>query len=416
MSTAQRGGLQAALAAQRLSPVFLSRNDVKGFYEDVSNSVLWPVLHYRIDQMPMNPTGWPTYRKVNEAFARTAIEAYRPGDVIWIHDYHLMLAPELIRRTLPQARIGYFLHIPFPPPDVFRVIPWRDEILQGLLAADLIGFHTPSDAEHFLDSCRRILRLDTTRDGVVQGDRLARVQAFPLGIDTSFWSELAAEKQVAEHAAGIRSEAAGRKLLVSIDRLDYTKGILHRLTAIETMFQQDPELAASTRLLQVVFPSRERIEYYAGLKRRVDEQVGRINGRYGSLWDAPIRVLNRNLPPADVAALYAAADVMLVTPLRDGMNLVAKEFVACRTHEDGVLVLSEFAGAAGELTDALQVNPYNVEEMADRFRQALQMGIRDQRNRMRNLRTRVLRNDARAWANTFIDTLQVGNGAAQQSA
>ncbi len=412
MSATQRTALDAALRERRLAPVYLSRSDVKGFYEDVANSVLWPVLHYRLDQLPMNPSAsWPTYRKVNEAFARAAVEAYKPGDSIWVHDYHLMLAPGMIRKALPDARIGFFLHIPFAAPDVFRVVPWRAEILEGLLAADLVGFHTPTDAEHFIDSCRRVLKLDGGRDVVIQPDHVTRVMPFPLGIDTTFWADLANDKTVMARAADIRAEAGARKLLVGIDRLDYTKGILRRLTALELLFQQDPELAKRVRLIQVVFPSREAVESYASLKRRVDEQVGRINGKYGSLWDAPIRVLNRNVTPDDVAALYEATDVMLVTPLRDGMNLVAKEFVACRIKEDGVLVLSEFAGAAEELTDAVFVNPYNIEEMAERFKQALDMPTREQRTRMRSLRTKVMRNDARTWADTFLNVLEESNSS-----
>ena len=416
LSAEQRRGLEAALRERRLAPVYLSRGEVKGFYEDVANSVLWPVLHYRLDQLPMNPgAGWQTYRKVNEAFARAAVEAYKPGDSIWVHDYHLMLAPGMIRKALPDARIGFFLHIPFAAPEVFRVVPWRAEILEGLLAADLVGFHTPGDAEHFIESCRRVLKLEGGRDQVVRPGHVTRVLPFPLGIDTSYWSDLAADKKVVERAADIRAEAGARKLLVGIDRLDYTKGILRRLTALEMLFQQDPELAKEVRLIQVVFPSREAVESYAALRRRVDELVGRINSRYGSLWDAPIRVLNRNLAPEDVAALYQATDVMLVTPLRDGMNLVAKEFVACRTKEDGVLVLSEFAGAAEELTDAVIVNPYNIEEMAERFKQALEMGVREQRTRMRKLRTRVRQNDARVWANTFLNVLQDSSKSAMRA-
>ncbi|MPZ48724.1 MAG: hypothetical protein GEU75_05320 [Dehalococcoidia bacterium] len=405
LSAAQRRQLEAQLADIRVVPVYLNRRDIKGFYEDIANSSLWPVLHYRIDQLPLHPTGWDVYAKVNEAFARAVAEAHEPGDRVWVHDYHLTLVPSLVRQALPDARIGFFLHVPFPVPEVFAVLPWRREILEGLLGADLVGFHTTLDANHFIESCRRILKVTPTNDIVMHQDRPVRAGAFPLGIDTHFWSSLATRPDVMEHATEIRSETQNRKILVGIDRLDYTKGLPSRLTAIELLFQADPDLARRLRLIQVIFPSREAIESYASLKRRVDEIVGRINGRYGTTADAPIRVLNRNMQPNDVAALYQAADIMLVTPLRDGMNLVAKEFVASRAKEDGVLVLSEFAGAANELTDAVIVNPYDVEGMAASIRAALDMPLREQRQRMRNLRAKVLRNDVHVWADSFLGAL-----------
>jgi trehalose 6-phosphate synthase/phosphatase len=401
-----RRSLDDALAALRIVPIYLNRLEAKGFYEDVSNGVLWPVLHYRIDQMPYHPTGWETFQHVSEAFANAIIDAYQPGDVIWVHDYHLVLVPGLVRKALPEARIGFFLHIPFPAPDVFAVVPWRQEILESLLAADLLGFHVAEYAEHFREACRRLLGAKVSGEHVSLGGHRARATAFALGIDTRFWNDLVSRLEVTLRAEEIRREAPRRKILVGIDRLDYTKGLLRRLTAIELLFREDPSLAERVRLIQVVFPSREAIESYSSLRRRIDEQVGRINGRYGSTADAPIRLLSRNLSVEDTASLYEAADVMLVTPLRDGMNLVAKEFIACRTREDGVLVLSEFAGATGELEGAVLVNPYNVEEMAERIRLALTMPAAEQRERMLSLRSRVMGSDVRLWTQAFVQALE----------
>lgn len=311
-----------------------------------------------------------------------------------------------MRRELPDARIGFFLHVPFPSPEVFAVVPWRREILESLLSADLMGFHTSEYVTHFQESCRRVLGAAITGEDVTLGSRHARATAFPLGIDTRYWKELVSRLNVTLRAEEIHREAHRRKLLVGIDRLDYTKGLLRRLTALELLFRDDPSLAERVRLIQVVFPSREGIESYSSLRRRIDELVGRINGRYGTTADAPIRLLSRNLSVEDTAALYEAADVMLVTPLRDGMNLVAKEFIACRVREDGVLILSEFAGATSELDGAVLVNPYDVEDMAERIRVALTMPLREQRERMRRLRSRVMSSDVRLWTSAFLQALQ----------
>jgi trehalose 6-phosphate synthase/phosphatase len=406
LSKAQRKELETQLAKRRVEPVYLSRADVKGFYEEVANGVLWPVFHYRIDQLEMYPQGWPAFVKVSEAFARATAAAYKPGDAVWIHDYHLVLVPGYVRRSLLDAPIGFFLHIPFPAPAVFRVIPWRREILEGMLGADVVGFHTQSDVDHFIAACGEVLHAETAAGVVTFGGRRTRVAAFPLGIDTQFWQEISQRRDVIERADEIRQGMNGRKLLLGIDRLDYTKGLRHRLTALEILFERSPETAQKVCLIQVVFPSREGIESYAAFKRRVDEMVGRINGRFSTTSEAPIRVLSRNLTPEEVSALYQAADVMLVTPVRDGMNLVAKEFVANRTKEDGVLILSEFAGAADELSEAVIVNPYHVEELADGMKQALEMPLREQRQRMRALRQRVLKSDVHAWVESFLAALQ----------
>ena len=405
LSAARQAAFDKELEALRIVPVYLNRADVKGFYEEVSNGILWPLFHYRLDQMPLYATGWDTFRRASQAFAQAVIDAYQPGDLVWVHDYHLVLVPAMIRQALPDARIGFFLHIPFPPNDVFRVLPWREEILEGLLAADLIGFHVPQYADYFRDACRVVLGAETSNDSVRLAGRQTKVAAFPLGIDNKYWADLTSQASVAERAAAIRREANGRKIFVGVDRLDYTKGLLRRFTALEMLFETDPGLAERMRLIQVVFPSRTAIATYSTLRRRIDEMVGRINGRYSSTSEAPIHLLSRNLSVEETAALYQAADVMLVTPVRDGMNLVSKEFVASRANEDGVLILSEFAGAAPYLPGAVVVNPYDIEEMAEQMRAAAQMAPAEQKARMKELRAAVASNDVTAWTESFLAAL-----------
>ncbi len=402
----RRSELDERLAELRCVPVHLSRTEVRRFYDDISNGVLWPLFHYMVDQVPQEARGWETYREANEKFADAVVAQYQPGDLIWIHDYQLMLLPKMLRERLPGANIGFFLHIPFPSSEVFSILPWREEILEGLLGADLIGFHTPPYLRHFATSLRRVLGVDVDVDRVLVQGHEVRLGVFPMGIDAAAWEERAEQPGVIERMKEIRSEGGEKKLLVGIDRLDYTKGIGRRLLALERLFQLDPSLAERVRLLQVTVPSREKIGPYADLRRKIDELVGRINSTYGTPGWVPIHSLHRSLSEEEVTALYKAADVMLVTPLRDGMNLVAKEFVASRTDRDGVLVLSEFAGAASELGEALQVNPYDIEAMAHRIRQALLMPAMERRSRMRALRLRVMSHDADRWSQSFLDAMR----------
>jgi trehalose 6-phosphate synthase/phosphatase len=323
-----------------------------------------------------------------------------------VHDYQLLLVPQMLRNLVPTARIGFFLHIPWPSSEVFSVLPWREEILRGLLGADVLGFHTPSYLRHFAMSLQRILGVSTDGEHVRMDGADVRLGVFPMGVDARDWSELATADDVKEESDRIRAEAPGRKIILGIDRLDYTKGIVQRLLAMERLFEADPSLGESVRMIQITVPSREGVEAYAGFRRSIDEVVGRINGNFASTSAVPIHRLHRSLSEREVAALYCAADVMLVTPLRDGMNLVAKEFVASRTGDDGVLVLSEFAGAAAELGEALHVNPYDIDRMAQVIREALSMPIDAQRERMRALRSRVMTYDSAWWASSFIDALQ----------
>ena len=399
-----------ALEGARVRAVQLSAAEQEGFYEDVSNAVLWPVLHSNLDRIPLEVRGWDAYRSVNRRFAEAVAESYRPGDTVWVHDYQLMLVPRLVRDLLPGARIGFFLHIPFPSPDVFRSLPWRTEILEGLLGADLVGFHVPAYMANFVATVRDLAGLETDVDDIVIDDRNVRVGVFPLGIDAAYWSELGSSPEVVAAAAAMRDEAHGQRLILGVDRLDYTKGIPRRLLALDRLLERHPELREGVRLVQVAVPSRETVESYAALRRQVDELVGRINGRWGTASWAPVHYIYRSLDDSEVAGLYRAADVMVVSPVRDGMNLVAKEFVATRVDGDGVLVLSEFAGAASELGSAIRVNPFDVDGVADAIAEALALRPRDRHRRMSRLRARVAIQTAQAWADGFMAALASATG------
>ena len=402
---AERDSMQRKLRDQRVEPIFLSAEEVERYYDGFSNRVLWPLFHYQIDRVPVDPTGWDAYRRVNEKFADAVAGTYRSGDAIWVHDYQLMLLPWMLRRRLPDARIGFFLHIPFPSSEVFRILPWRREILRGLLGADLVGFHTTAYLRHFAVSLQRIDSIDVRGDRVHLEDRTIRLGVFPMSVDTAAFESLARDPEVAAEAAAMREDAGGRRILLGVDRLDYTKGIPRRLLALDRLFAKEPALRDELRYIQIAVPSREKVDSYQLFRREVEEAVGRINGASATLRSTPIHYMHQSVTRRQLVALYCAADVMIVTPLRDGMNLVAKEFIASRVDEDGVLVLSEFAGAADELADAVVVNPYDVEAVRRAIKQALTMDERLRRERMASLRRRVQEHDVHQWAARFMDCL-----------
>jgi trehalose 6-phosphate synthase/phosphatase len=358
-----------------------------------------------LDQIPLHVRDWEPYVEVNERFADSVAQHYQPGDLIWVHDYQLLLLPELLRRRLPDARIGFFLHIPFPTEELFRTLPERDRILRGLLGADLVGFHTPAYLRHFAASLTQILGLTVDIDRVQLSDREVRLGVFPMGIDAEAFRAMAEAPTIEEEVRGLRGDGP-LKLLVGVDRLDYTKGIPRRLLAYERMLEAHPDLREQVRLVQVAVPSRTNVEAYQEFRTLVDSLVGRINGAFGTPRWVPVHYIYRGLSEPELVALYRAADVMLVTPLRDGMNLVAKEFVASRIDGDGVLILSEFAGASWELPEAIQVNPYDVDATAESYYRALTMDETERRARLEPLRTRVEAYDVHRWAATFLDQLE----------
>jgi trehalose 6-phosphate synthase/phosphatase len=406
LDSAQKSALDERLAGLRCAPVHLAEEDVTRFYDGFSNGVLWPLFHYLLELIPIDSRDWDAYRKVNEQFADVVAAHYQPGDHVWVHDYQLCLLPGLLRQRIPDVRVGFFLHIPFPSTEVFRTLPWRDAILEGLLGADLIGFHTFSYLRHFTTALLRVLGVEANVDRVAYDGREIRLGVFPMGIDVASFADLAKAEDVLAEAASIKNEGNEQKVLLGIDRLDYTKGIPRRLMAFERLLEREPSLRGKVRFVQLAVPSRTNVEAYADFRRQVDQLVGRINGTYASVNWTPIQYMYRSLSPRHVAAFYKGADVMLVTPLRDGMNLVAKEFVACRDDEDGVLILSEFAGAAVELGESLQVNPYDIERVAQTMKQALLMPLEERRERMRGLRRRVLEYDVHKWAASFLDELE----------
>ncbi len=406
LNATQREAVEGRLSDLGCVPVHLSGSEISRYYDGFANGVLWPLFHYQLDRVPPTSHEWDVYRAVNQRFAEAAAHAWKgPGDVVWVHDYQLLLVPRMLRALVPEARIGFFLHIPFPAYDVMRILPWRDEILAGMLGADLVGFHTFPYRSHFASSVLRILGLPVHGDDIVVDDRNVRLGVFPMGVDAAGFAALATDPDVDAEVTRLRQDLRGEKVLLGIDRLDYTKGIPRRLLALERLLEREPRWRGKVRLLQIAPASREKVPSYKEFRAEVDQLVGHINGTFSTIDWAPIRYVHRPLNQRQITALYRVADVMLVTPLRDGMNLVAKEFVACRTDDDGVLVLSELAGASAEMVEAVQVNPYDIDALARTYHDALTMGEDERHQRMRALRQRVFAWDVHRWASSFLETL-----------
>jgi trehalose 6-phosphate synthase/phosphatase len=397
----------AEIERLRLVPVELTARDVQLYYTGFSNGVLWPHFHYLLDRVPIEGADWDAYIRVNRLFADAALPAARAGHLVWVHDYQLMLVPELIREQVPEARIGFFLHIPFPAPDVFRLLPWRTELLKGLLGADLVGFHTAAYSRHFAIALRQLLDVEVSGEHAWFRGRPIRIGSFPMGVDVARFETLGNSPAVARRLDSIRRDVGARDLLVGVDRLDYTKGIPRRLLAFERFLARYPHRRETVRFIQVAVPSRGEVSEYRDFKRTVNEIVGRINSTTSTIGSVPLHYLHRSVSDDTLAALYRAAAVMLVTPLKDGMNLVSKEFVATRTDEDGVLILSEFAGAADELGDALIVNPYDIDVVATAIETALTMPADERRTRMRSLRQRVSASTVHDWVRRFTRELEL---------
>ena len=396
-----------------LVPVRLSATEVEEYYEGFSNATLWPIYHDVIVPPEFHREWWDAYVAVNQRFAdRTAAVAGK-GAVVWVQDYQLQLVPQMLREQRPDLRIGFFLHIPFPPTELYAQLPWRDQILNGLLGADLIGFQLPGGAANFVRLVRNRLQMETRRDQITtRSGRQVMARAYPIAIDARSFHDLAASPEAADRASAIRTDLGDPKtLFLGVDRLDYTKGLLVRIRAFGELLAEgrlDPDESV---LVQLAIPSRERVDQYRHLRDDIDRLVGRINGDMGRLGRPPITYLHTSYPREEMAALYRAADVMVVTPLRDGMNLVAKEYVACRQDDDGALVLSEFAGAARELRQAYLVNPHDINGLKERLVEAMDDSPRAKARRMRVMRRQVFDNDIDRWATTFLDDLEMICGA-----
>ena len=391
-----------------LVPVPLSTTEVEQYYEGFSNATLWPLYHDAIATPQFHREWWDSYVTVNQRFADRTAEVAADGAVVWVQDYHLQLVPRMLRVQRPDLRIGFFLHIPFPPRELYVQLPWRQQILEGLLGADLVGFQLPGGAQNFVQLVRQRLGLDTQRDLIRMPDgRDVLARAYPIAIDARSLNELAASEEAADRATEIRQELGDPSVLfLGVDRLDYTKGILERIQAFGELIAEggiDPDEAV---FLQLAIPSRQRVEQYRQLRDEIDRLVGRINGESQRIGRPPIVYMHVSYPRLEMAAFYRAADVMVVTPLRDGMNLVAKEYVACRQRDDGALVLSEFTGAARELRQAYLVNPHDINGLKDRLVEAMKDSPQSKARRMRAMRRQVVEHDIYKWANTFLDDLE----------
>jgi alpha,alpha-trehalose-phosphate synthase [UDP-forming] len=395
----------------RVVPIALSASDIELYYEGFCNDTLWPLYHDVIEPPTYHRLWWDAYRRVNRRFAEEAAAQAAPGAIVWVHDYQLQLVPALVRELRPDVRIGFFNHIPFPPLEIFAQLPSRSQVVNGLLGADLVGFQRASDAANFVRAVRRFTDLTTLGEVITVTEagvdrRHVRAAAFPISIDSGHFDSLARSPEVIARSREIRAEIGSPDvMLLGVDRLDYTKGILHRIKAFGELLQDGRLTVPKVTLVQVASPSRETVGTYMQLREDVELLVGRINGEYGHLGCQPIRYLHHSYPPEEMAALYLAADVMLVTALRDGMNLVAKEYVAARWDMRGVLVLSEFTGAADELAGSVFVNPHDIDGMKDRIVSAVEMDYPEQRKRMRRLRRRVMADDVQKWSQSFLAVL-----------
>jgi trehalose 6-phosphate synthase/phosphatase len=345
----------------RSHPVFLTKSEVNSFYYGFCNKTIWPLFHYFPNFTVYDRSMWNAYKKVNRMYAEQVLRHLEPGDTLWIHDYHLMLLPELIRRSTQDVKIGFFLHIPFPSFEIFRLMPWRKELLEGLLGAHLIGFHTYDYVRHFHSSIRRLLGYEHELGRIIMPNHVVRVDAFPMGIDYDRYAGAGEKGSVKQEVEKILRKVGGQKVILSVDRLDYSKGILNRLEAFDHFLHEYPEYREKVVLILIAVPSRTGVETYQILKKDLDETIGRINGKYGSIGWVPVWYLYRFLPFDELTAVYSLAQVALVTPLRDGMNLIAKEYVATKRDKPGALILSGMAGSASELGEAIIVNPNNTE-------------------------------------------------------
>ena len=400
-----------AEAGMWLHPVPLSEDELQTYYEGFSNDTLWPIYHDVIVPAHFHREWWQDYQRVNERFAEAVCEVAAPGARVWIHDYQLQLVPALVRRLRPDLRIGWFNHIPFPPVELFAQLPWRSQIIEGLLGADYLGFQRSADAANFVRAARQLDGRSTRGETVTTTDpdgreRVVRASSVPISIDYAGLEQLARSPEVLARAEQIRTSLGDPEIvMLGVDRLDYTKGIRHRLKAYEELLSEGAFRPPEVTFVQVATPSRERVEAYKRLRTEVETTVGRINGTYGTLGSPAVHYLHQSYPREEMAALFQVADVMLVTPLRDGMNLVAKEYVTCRHDLGGALVLSEFTGAWHELHQSFVCNPHDIEGLKQTMLRAIETDPKDRRRLMRASRRRVSEHNVQRWADRFLDNL-----------
>ncbi len=394
------------LQKKSLLPVYLSQEEIKLFYEGFSNEVLWPIFHYMSTYARYENSYWNAYVQVNKKFCEAASQIIKDGDTVWVHDYQLLLLPSLLRQRFPNVAIGFFLHIPFPSFELFRLLPWRTELLEGMLGADLLGFHTYDDARHFITSVSRLIQLQVSSNVLLYDNRSIEVDSFPMGIDNERFEAMIDEPEVQQAVKELQENFKNTRIILSIDRLDYSKGILQRLQAFECFLRDHKEYKEQVSLYMIVVPSRDTVLQYKELRDEIDKLVGNINARYRTNNWNPIHYFYRSFPMQQLSALYQFADVCLVTPMRDGMNLVCKEYIASRKNNDGVLILSEMAGASKELIDAIIVNPNNVDQMSEAIYAALHMPKDEQERRMQPMKELVSKYNVKQWVKVFMERLQ----------
>ena len=387
-------------------PVFLSEEQIELYYEGYSNSTIWPLCHYFFSYIEYKDEYWEAYQDVNELFAKAALPLINDEDIIWVQDYQLMLLPAMIRKEKSKVSIGYFHHIPFPSYELFRVLPKREVLLNGLLGADLIGFHTHDYMRHFISAIYRVLQLESSLDEIELSDRVVHVDTFPMGINYDQYHDTALEPGVKEKVIELRKNIGNHPIILSVDRLDYSKGILHRLIGFSQFLEKHPEYLGKVSLVMIVVPSRDQVDMYAELKIKIDEMIGNINGQYSDLGWTPVHYFYQSFEFEELIAMYYTADIALVSPLRDGMNLVAKEYIATKHSNPGVLILSEMAGAAIELTDAISINPNDTEEIEKSIYEALTMDEDEKMRRLKRMQKRISTQTVKKWAGDFVDELK----------
>lgn len=406
LTASEKSTITRRLRTYGCHPVFLTRDQVNKFYVGYANDTLWPLFHYFQSLANFDTAYWKAYQAVNAIYKRAVVRHADSTSLIWVHDYHLMLLPQMLRAALPDSAIGFFLHIPFPSYEIFRSLPNRSEILEGLLGADLIGFHIYDYVRHFLSSVLRVLGLGNSHGLVAVGDRTVKADAFPIGIDYQKFVNGLGSEEVKQASDTLRQHYQGQKIILSVDRMDYSKGIPQRLEAFEYFLQHNPRWHKKIALVVVAVPSRTEVETYQKLRIDIEQTIGRINGAFGTVDWTPVSYQFRNLPFEETLAMFARAEIALLTPLRDGMNLVAKEYVTAKQKGGGVLILSEMAGVVDELPEALRINPHDIKAIAGAIQKALRMPLSEQRRRLQSMQGRLSRYTAQRWATDFTDQLE----------